>query len=129
VHGLGSDRAVPDLGEAANLFGGSLDVVGVLGDALVGATLREAHVGVDLAGGHLGAERPDTEAGGHDGRCLWLCVVDGEKLSIGVERSMGCELTIAPGYRVEVVSLSVEQAARKHVRRSYSFCRRSMGTC
>jgi hypothetical protein len=74
VHGLRSDRAVPDLSEAADLFGGRLDVVGVLGDALVSATLREAHVGVDLAGGHLGAERPDTEAGGHDGRCFVVVV-------------------------------------------------------
>jgi hypothetical protein len=88
VHSLGSNRAVPDLSELANLLSGSLDVVGVLGDALVCATLGEAHVGVDLAGGHLGAERPDTEAGGHVGRfvvsgvergvvrrgdCQWVC--------------------------------------------------------
>jgi hypothetical protein len=70
VHSLGSDRAVPDLSKLANLLDGSLDVVGVLGDALVSATLGEAHVGVDLAGGHLGAERPDTEAGGHIERVL-----------------------------------------------------------
>ena len=68
VDSLGADRAVPELLEPANLLRGSLDVVGVLGDALVSATLGEAHVGVDLAGGHLGAERPDTEAGGHVGR-------------------------------------------------------------
>lgn len=69
MHSLGSNRAVPDLSELA--LGRSLDVVGVLGGALVGAALRKAHVGVDLAGGHLGAERPDTEAGGHCGRGVW----------------------------------------------------------
>lgn len=74
MHSLRSNRAVPELLEPANLLRGSLDVVGVLGDALVCATLGETHVGVDLAGGHLGAERPDTEAGGHVGRC----VVSGE---------------------------------------------------
>lgn len=79
VHSLGSDRAVPELLEPANLLRGSLDVVGVLGDALVGATLSEAHVGVDLTGGHLGAERPDTEAGGHVGRF----VVSGEYSTVG----------------------------------------------
>ena len=65
VHSLRSNRAVPELLEPANLLRGSLDVVGVLGGALVGTALRKAHVGVDLAGRHLGAERPDTEAGGH----------------------------------------------------------------
>lgn len=63
VDSLGSNRAVPELRKLAS--GRSFDVVGVLGGALVGATLRKAHVGVDLAGG---AEGPDTEAGGHVGR-------------------------------------------------------------
>lgn len=63
---LGSNRAVPELRKLASRR--SLDVVGVLGGALVCATLRKAHIGVDLAGGHLGAERPDTEASGHVGR-------------------------------------------------------------
>jgi hypothetical protein len=79
VHSLRANRAVPELLEPANLLRGSLDVVGVLGDALVCATLGEAHVGVDLAGGHLGAERPDTEACGHVGRfcCEWYGVERG----------------------------------------------------
>ena len=83
VHSLRSDRAVPELLEPANLLRGSLDIVGVLGDALVCATLGEAHVGVDLAGRHLGAERPDTEAGGHIGRCCceWR-VFDGGAVSL-----------------------------------------------
>ena len=83
MHSLRSNRAVPELLEPANLLRGSLDVVGVLGDALVCATLGEAHVGVDLAGGHLGAERPDTEAGGHIGRCCceWR-VFDGGEVSL-----------------------------------------------
>ena len=79
MHSLRSNRAVPELLEPANLLRGSLDVVGVLGDALVCATLGEAHIGVDLAGGHLSAERPDTEAGGHVGRlcCEWYGVERG----------------------------------------------------
>jgi len=73
VHSLGSDGAVPELSELADLLSRGLDVVGVLGGALVEAALRKAHVGVDLVGGHLGAERPDTEAGGH---CEWeMCGV------------------------------------------------------
>ena len=67
VDSLRSDRAVPELSELANRC---LNIVGVLGGALVCATLGKAHVGVDLAGRHLGAERPDTEAGRHDGRRL-----------------------------------------------------------
>jgi hypothetical protein len=84
VHSLGADRAVPELLELANLLRRRLDVVGVLGDALVCATLGEAHVGIDLAGGHLSAERPDTEAGGHVGRlccCEWR-VFDGRRVSL-----------------------------------------------
>jgi hypothetical protein len=67
VHSLGSDRAIPDLSELADLLSRSLDVVGVLGDALVKAALRKAHVGIDLVDRHLGAEGPDTEASGHFG--------------------------------------------------------------
>ena len=78
MDGLGSNGRVPELSKLASL--GCLDVVGVLGDALVSATLGEAHVGVDLAGGHLGAERPDTEAGGHIGRFV---VVSGEYSMVG----------------------------------------------
>lgn len=65
VDGLRTNGAVPELSELA--LGRTLDIRRVLSGALVGATLREAHVGVDLAGRHLGAEGPDTEAGGHSG--------------------------------------------------------------
>lgn len=82
MNGLRANRAVPELGELAGRR--RLDIVGVLGGALVCPALGEAHVAVvDL--GHLGAERADSEAGGHCGDDICLFVISTGRRVVGVE--------------------------------------------